>query len=58
MIFLKYISDSFEDEYSDPEDKDEHISRNVFWVPKEARWEEVMRNAKLPKLMSGQIRVK
>ncbi len=56
LIFLKYISDSFEevysklkeDELSDPEDKDEYIAKNVFWVPKEARWEEVMKNAKLP----------
>ena len=48
LIFLKYVSDSFEDIYkelendrehlSDPEDRDEYLSRNVFWVPPEARW--------------------
>lgn len=41
LIFLKYISDSFErayqeisqDEYADPEDRDEYLAKNVFWVP-------------------------
>lgn len=45
LIFLKYISDSFErayqeisqDEYADPEDRDEYLAKNVFWVPQEAR---------------------
>ena len=44
LIFLKYISDSFEelhttlqaDPESNPEDEDEYLSRNVFWVPKQA----------------------
>lgn len=44
LIFLKYISDSFTEVYkeleankdnlSDPEDCDEYVARNVFWVPK------------------------
>ena len=48
LIFLKYISDAFEevhaeleaerDEGADPEDRDEYRAENVFWVPKEARW--------------------
>jgi len=48
LIFLKYISDAFEERYAqllqekdqgaDPEDSDEYLSENVFWVPKEARW--------------------
>jgi type I restriction enzyme M protein len=48
LIFLKYISDAFEERYerlaaeqiqgADPEDKDEYKGNNVFWVPKEARW--------------------
>jgi type I restriction enzyme M protein len=44
LIFLKYISDSFEEKYnllSSPEEKegkDEYIAENIFWVPKEARW--------------------
>ena len=44
LIFLKYISDSFADKYAalerepyaDPEDRDEYLAANVFWVPKAA----------------------
>lgn len=61
LIFLKYISDAFqtkyahleatqETEYTDPEDRDEYAADNIFWVPKEARWEELRNNAKLPKI--------
>ena len=47
LIFLKYISDSFEEKYNalkkekgaDPEDKDEYLAEHVFWVPEKARWE-------------------
>src|SRR5574344_119486 len=54
LIFLKYISDSFQEKYDqlfseDPgfaEDKDEYIAENIFWVPKEARWNEIQANAK------------
>jgi len=54
LIFLKYISDSFEelheklkaDKLSDPEDKDEYLAENVFWVPPEARWKFLLQNAK------------
>lgn len=54
LIFLKYISDAFEEKYqallneewSDPEDQDEYRAVNVFWVPKEARWEYLQNNAK------------
>jgi type I restriction enzyme M protein len=48
LIFLKYISDAFEEKHSaleadkksgaDPEDPDEYRAENIFWVPKEARW--------------------
>jgi len=48
LIFLKYISDAFEerrqqvlaevDEGADPEDPDEYRAEHVFWVPPEARW--------------------
>ena len=56
LIFLKYISDAFEErresllkeEYADPEDRDEYTSENVFWVPKSARWEVFQANAKQP----------
>ncbi len=58
LIFLKYISDKFqkvyneilEEEYSDPEDKDEYLAKNAFWVPKKARWEYIQNNAKLPEI--------
>jgi type I restriction enzyme M protein len=56
LIFLKYISDAFEekhtallaqqDEGADPEDPDEYRAENVFWVPKEARWSHLRANAK------------
>ena len=57
LIFLKYISDSFkdlfdkltEDSLSNPEDKDEYLAENVFFVPPMARWEYLQhQRAKLP----------
>ncbi len=56
LIFLKYISDMFtevfnelqNDKLADPEDIDEYKSRNVFWVPPEARWSYLQKNAKQP----------
>ena len=58
LIFLKYISDAFKEVYeelkkdpeADPEDVDEYIARRVFWVPKEARWEYLQKNAKKPEI--------
>jgi type I restriction enzyme M protein len=35
------------------EDRDEYLAENVFWVPKEARWEHIQNNAKRPEI--GQI---
>lgn len=54
LIFLKYISDSFQDlhdrlaqsDYADPEDQDEYVAEGIFWVPKEARWAALQANAK------------
>ena len=54
LIFLKYISDAFEaqraklleEELADPEDPEEYLAENVFWVPKEARWSHLQANAK------------
>ena len=54
LIFLKYISDSFEEKFqelskdknSNPEDRDEYTSANIFWVAKKARWSELQANAK------------
>ena len=56
LIFLKYISDAFEERYArlqseqgaDPEDRYEYEAANVFWVPKEARWSELQKAAKQP----------
>lgn len=53
LIFLKYVSDAFEEKYNelvkedlaDPEDMDEYTSENVFWVPKIARWSEIKKYA-------------
>jgi len=61
LIFLKYISDSFDErynelkgkEFSDPEDRDEYLAENIFWVPKKARWEFIKDSAKKPNI--GQI---
>ena len=58
LIFLKYISDSFQelydrlagDSFSDPEDRDEYIAENCFFVPREARWAELQSKAKLPEI--------
>jgi len=53
LIFLKYISDAFDEQYSkaeaegfDPEDRDFYTADNVFWVPKEARWKHIQASAK------------
>ena len=58
LIFLKYISDAFIEVYeelrndpeklADLEDKDEYKARNAFWVPPEARWDYLQKNAKQP----------
>ncbi|MCU0642441.1 MAG: type I restriction-modification system subunit M, partial [archaeon] len=58
LIFLKYISDSFEEKHqklskekgADPEDKDEYLAENVFWVPSKARWNFIRDNAKMPEI--------
>src|SRR5258706_948594 len=60
LIFLKYISDTFEEHHAklaagkgdykgaNPEDQDEYKAENVFWVPKEARWSHLQASAKQP----------
>ncbi len=62
LIFLKYISDTFEEHHAklfagkgdyagaNPEDQDEYKAENVFWVPKEARWSHLQANAKQPEI--------
>lgn len=56
LIFLKYISDAFEEQHQRLlenaasevvlEDRDEYSAVNVFWVPKVARWSHIQQNAK------------
>lgn len=58
LIFLKYISVSFEELYkklteeislgADPEDREEYKAENVFYVPAEARWSTLVSKAKDP----------
>ena len=58
LIFIKYISETFNelyekleaDEYSDPEERDEYLAENVFFVPSNARWSHLHDNAKLPSI--------
>jgi type I restriction enzyme M protein len=57
LIFLKYISDAFEElfqkltelesEGADPEDKNEYTAEKVFYVPPSARWSWIQGRAKL-----------
>ena len=56
LIFLKYLSDKFEERYDelkaegygDEEDKDEYTAEGIFFVPPEARWEVIAKNAHSP----------
>jgi type I restriction enzyme M protein len=56
LIFLKYISDAFEEHHArlvaeqaqgaDPEDPDEYRAQSIFWVPPEARWTHLKAHAR------------
>jgi type I restriction enzyme M protein len=62
LIFLKYISDAFNDLYeqfkagegefegADPEDADEYLAHNSFFVPEKARWQYLQDRAKQPEI--------
>ena len=62
LIFLKYISDAFSDlherlragegefEGADPEDADEYLAQNIFFVPEKARWQYLQDRAKQPEI--------
>ena len=62
LIFLKYISDAFNDLYeqltagegefegADPEDADEYLAHNIFFVPELARWRYLQDRAKQPEI--------
>jgi type I restriction enzyme M protein len=63
LLFLKYISDAFEEHHArleaeraqgaDPEDPDEYRAQNIFWVPPEARWAHLKAQARQPTI--GQL---
>ncbi len=58
LIFLKYISDRFEAKYQElvdegdgfEEDKDEYTAENIFFVPENARWSVIVREAHTPRI--------
>jgi type I restriction enzyme M protein len=62
LIFLKYISDAFEEKHAalvaeaaantgaNPEDPDEYRAHNIFWVPTEARWAHLQASAPQPNI--------
>jgi type I restriction enzyme M protein len=61
LVFLKYISDSFYERYLElkekysgmEEDRVSYEADNVFFVPKDARWENIKAQAKQPNI--GQV---
>ena len=57
LIFLKYISDAFEERHAAvleewgpeaAEDPDEYTAESIFWVPREARWGHLKAQARQP----------
>ena len=58
LIFLKYISDRFEEKYQElvsegdgfEEDIDEYISEGIFFVPVGARWNDIAAKAHTPEI--------
>ena len=62
LIFLKYISDAFEERHAAvlaewgadaAEDRDEYTAENIFWVPPDARWNHLQAQARQPEI--GQL---
>lgn len=58
LIFLKYISDSFEKKHQElvdegegfEEDRDEYEAENIFFVPSGARWSDIAKAAHKPEI--------
>ncbi|MDD3187721.1 MAG: class I SAM-dependent DNA methyltransferase [Bacilli bacterium] len=54
LIFLKYISDAFEEKYDElvkegyglEEDRDSYLAENIFFVPEQARWKYLVEHSK------------
>lgn len=61
LIFLKYISDSFEERYQEllaegagfEEEIDEYLAHNIFFVPEQARWSNIAKHANTQEI--GQV---
>ncbi|MCL2761105.1 MAG: type I restriction-modification system subunit M [Desulfuromonadales bacterium] len=61
LIFLKYISDKFDERYNQllaegsgfEEDIDEYTAENIFFVPQSARWKAITESAHSPEI--GQV---
>lgn len=61
LIFLKYVSDSFEEKFEElveedagfEEERDEYLAENIFFVPEKARWNYIAQHANTPEV--GQI---
>lgn len=58
LIFLKYISDKFDQRYRElaeegegfEEDRDEYMADNIFFVPESARWSTIAAAARTPEI--------
>lgn len=58
LVFLKYISDKFEERYKElvengdgyEEDKDAYTESNIFFVPEKSRFGYISKNARLPEI--------
>lgn len=58
LVFLKYISDKFQERYNElvkegegfEEDKDAYTENNIFFVPEKSRFEYITKNARLPEI--------
>jgi type I restriction enzyme M protein len=58
IVFLKYISDRFEQRYNEllaegdgfEDDRDEYQRFNVFYVPEKARWKSIIAHATKPNI--------
>lgn len=59
LIFLKYVSDTFEELHAqllasdypeDAEERDSYTAENVFWLPAESRWSVIAAAAKTPEI--------
>lgn len=58
LIFLKYVSESFEEKYEElkeegygfEEDREEYTSENIFFVPEKSRWSYIAKQAMTPEI--------